>query len=142
MGERPARRVDGGFYMVIYNPAELGYEVPGSNDVEYHPVVAWEATRVEGSYHPTAKRSSHARWVDHFLHPIVNFYTNVDELDNEWAVKRPDGKFEVMGVGVYDAVEEWLASIAEIHKKAGLHTPPPPDFILTTNPVSAEAGHI
>jgi hypothetical protein len=102
-------------------PALAGWEfavyIESSGDragcITCEPIVAWDIERAEGPYHPGARGRSGERWVARQLSPITVGCTDVEHLGNQWAIKRPDGKFQVPGEGAFDTEGELLAYFAE-----------------------------
>jgi hypothetical protein len=61
------------------------------------PIIAWEIERHVFPYHPVAGRPAGEHGVSHDVNPITVNGNMLTGTANEWAIKRPDGTFEIPG---------------------------------------------
>jgi hypothetical protein len=72
--------------------------------VDYEPIIAWEIERTQ--------RPRINPWdynVYRHLAPITARRPNIEQVANPWAIKRPDGKFEVLDEGTFGSEQDWIA---------------------------------
>jgi hypothetical protein len=82
-----------GWYVALF---VAGGEHNGETWEDYlalDPIIAWEIDRVDGPFPEYAKRPGE-RWVNHEVQPITT-NGNMGHQGNPWAIKRPDGKYEI-----------------------------------------------
>jgi hypothetical protein len=77
----------------------------------YDPIVAWEIERVERDYHPSAHRAGE-RCVTHHVIPLTT-ENDMENHANMWAIKRPDGKYEIPGDTTCDTEADALAEVID-----------------------------
>ena len=68
----------------------------GESFFSLKPIVAWEIERCSGPLHPSAGGRPGEHYVEHSVEPIT-IDGNMNHYRNQWAIKRPDGQFEIPG---------------------------------------------
>ena len=76
-------------------PAVAGWYVAVfiEGDIYLDPIIAWEVERVEKPYHPGVGRLGE-QCISHWVDPLT-INGNMTDFADTWAIKRPDGKFEI-----------------------------------------------
>jgi hypothetical protein len=81
----------------------------------YEPIIAWEIERHERPYDPVARRYGEM-CVNRFATPIMASGDD-DNIGNLWAIKRPDGKFELPFDRTIDTEDALLTYFVEQEAK-------------------------
>ena len=80
------------------------------------PIIAWEIERTESDRRGLLKRSFDGKLVQHFVTPIT-IDGNVNESSNLWAVKSPDGRFDIPVHGIYENEAEALRAMIDLRRQ-------------------------
>jgi hypothetical protein len=75
------------------------------------PIIAWEITRTEQPYHPSVSRPGET-CVTHDVIPLT-IDGNREHCVNRWAIKRPDGKFEIPEYYTCENEQETIAALSD-----------------------------
>jgi hypothetical protein len=94
-----------GWELAIFAPAGIHDGESRPACVMYETIVAWDVEKYD--------TRPGDRWVNRYLIPITVACSDIDSIGNRWAVKRPDGRFEIPGEGVCDSEEKWIADCVE-----------------------------
>jgi hypothetical protein len=101
-----------GWYVAIFIPGQPGKEdSPPFFDLE--PIIAWHIEHAR--YAAMARRPARDRC--HHITPMTVGYPNANLIHNDWAIKRPDGKFEIMEDIAQDTEAEALAHMQHEHEE-------------------------
>jgi hypothetical protein len=91
--ERTVIKADPGWFVAVF--VKEGEHQGETWDAYFalDPIIAWEIERREGEYHPSAKQFGEP-CISHEVTPIT-IEGNTRHCTNDWAIKRPDGRFDI-----------------------------------------------
>jgi len=101
-------------------PATPGWSVavyiaPGKDYDGYlslHPIIAWEIQREEGPCDPRAGGQPGQRYLSHSVMPLT-VDGNMNNHGNLWAIKRPDGTYEIPGDCCFETEADMIEELRE-----------------------------
>jgi hypothetical protein len=102
------------WYVAVFIPAgsETGETWPPRFDLE--SIIAWKIENAR--YHPRAGMASTDRI--HHVSPITIAFGDMEHCDNDWAIKTPDGRFQLLADRDFDVEAEALKYLQEQHEAA------------------------
>jgi hypothetical protein len=92
-----------GWHVAIFVPGDDCH----ADSLDLQPIIAWEIERYERD----------DKYVTHWVMPLTIHGNMIDDCTNHWAIKRPDGKLEILMDSTYDDEADLMVELKRLHDR-------------------------
>ena len=109
--ERHVIKAEPGYFVATYIEAGMDEGKPYPHQFHFRPIIAWVIVYSDGPMSARYNRDAYERrerWTSYFVKPLT-IDGDPEKVANEWAIKLPNGSFELVGYGEFEKEAEMLA---------------------------------